>query len=82
MAKTVIADLFADTLHLAGVERVYGVVGDSLNGLTDSLRKRGEIDWVPYAQRGGGGVRRGGGGAIDGQARGLAPDRAAPATCI
>ena len=46
MAKTVIADLFADTLHLAGVERVYGVVGDSLNGLTDSLRKRGEIDWV------------------------------------
>ena len=46
MSKTVIADLFADTLRLAGVERVYGVVGDSLNGLTDSLRKRGRIDWV------------------------------------
>ncbi len=46
MTKTTIADLFADTLHLAGVERIYGVVGDSLNGLTDSLRKRGKIEWV------------------------------------
>ncbi len=46
MSKTTIADLFADTLHLAGVERIYGVVGDSLNGLTDSLRKRGQIEWV------------------------------------
>ncbi len=46
MSKTTIADLFADTLHLAGVERIYGVVGDSLNGLTDSLRKRGKIEWV------------------------------------
>ncbi len=46
MPKTLIADLFADTLHLAGVERIYGVVGDSLNGLTDSLRRRGKIEWV------------------------------------
>ncbi len=46
MSKTTIADLFADTLHLAGVERIYGVVGDSLNGLTDSLRKRGKIEWI------------------------------------
>jgi len=44
--KTTIADLFADTLHLAGVERIYGVVGDSLNGITDSLRRRGQIEWV------------------------------------
>lgn len=46
MSKTTIADLFAQTLHLAGVERIYGVVGDSLNGLTDSLRKQGKIEWV------------------------------------
>ena len=46
MPKTLIADLFADTLHLAGVQRIYGVVGDSLNGLTDSLRRRGKIEWV------------------------------------
>ena len=46
MSKSTIADLFAETLHLAGVERIYGVVGDSLNGLTDSLRRQGRIDWV------------------------------------
>jgi len=46
MSKTNIADLFADTLQLAGVERIYGVVGDSLNGLTDSLRRRGKIEWI------------------------------------
>ncbi|MGY2732654.1 ubiquinone-dependent pyruvate dehydrogenase [Sphingomonas sp. UYP23] len=46
MSKTSIADLFAETLELAGVERIYGVVGDSLNGLTDALRRRGKIAWV------------------------------------
>ncbi|QJU59955.1 ubiquinone-dependent pyruvate dehydrogenase [Sphingomonas sp. AP4-R1] len=46
MSKTLIADLFAETLHLAGVERIYGVVGDSLNGLTDSVRRQGKIEWV------------------------------------
>ncbi|WP_230769993.1 ubiquinone-dependent pyruvate dehydrogenase [Sphingomonas sp. Leaf4] len=46
MPKTSVADLFAETLHLAGVERIYGVVGDSLNGLTDSLRRQGKIEWV------------------------------------
>ncbi len=46
MSKSIIADLFAETLHLAGVERIYGVVGDSLNGLTDSLRRQGKIEWV------------------------------------
>ncbi len=42
MAKTV-ADQFAETLAAAGVKRIYGVVGDSLNGLTDSIRRRGKI---------------------------------------
>ena len=45
MAKTV-ADLITATLHAAGVRRIYGVVGDSLNGITDSLRRRGDIDWL------------------------------------
>src|SRR6202047_3895541 len=45
MAKTV-ADQFAETLATAGVKRTYGVVGDSLNGLTDSLRRLGKIEWV------------------------------------
>ncbi|MGY2985716.1 thiamine pyrophosphate-dependent acetolactate synthase large subunit-like protein [Bradyrhizobium sp. USDA 4508] len=41
-----IADLIAETLAQAGVKRIYGVVGDSLNGLTEALRKRGTIDWL------------------------------------
>jgi pyruvate dehydrogenase (quinone) len=45
MAKTV-ADQFAETLATAGVKRIYGVVGDSLNGLTDALRRQGKIEWV------------------------------------
>jgi pyruvate dehydrogenase (quinone) len=45
MAQTV-ADQFAETLAAAGVKRIYGIVGDSLNGLTDSLRRQGKIEWV------------------------------------
>jgi pyruvate dehydrogenase (quinone) len=45
MAKRV-ADQFAEILVAAGVRRIYGVVGDSLNGLTDALRRQGKIDWV------------------------------------
>src|ERR1700728_2153338 len=41
-----VADLIAETLIQAGVKRIYGVVGDSLNGLTEALRKRKTIDWV------------------------------------
>jgi pyruvate dehydrogenase (quinone) len=41
-----VADLMAETLIQAGVERIYGVVGDSLNGLTESLRTREELAWV------------------------------------
>src|SRR6201987_4652963 len=41
-----VADLIAETLIQAGVKRVYGVVGDSLNGLTEALRKRDAISWV------------------------------------
>ena len=40
MAKTV-ADQFAETLAAAGVKRIYGIVGDSLNGITDALRRQG-----------------------------------------
>jgi len=43
--KTV-ADQFAETLAAIGVERIYGVVGDSLNGITDALRRQGRVDWV------------------------------------
>ncbi len=41
-----IADLMAQTLANAGVKRIWGVTGDSLNGLNDSLRRLGSIDWM------------------------------------
>lgn len=44
--KSKVADVMTEILHSAGVKRIYGVVGDSLNGLTESLRKRGDIEWV------------------------------------
>src|SRR6266581_2046974 len=45
MAKT-IADLLVDTLVAQGVERIYGVAGDSLNGITDSIRRQERVRWV------------------------------------
>src|SRR5882724_9329167 len=45
MSRTA-ADYMAEALAQAGVKRVYGVVGDSLNGFTDSLRRLKSIDWI------------------------------------
>lgn len=45
MAKRV-AELFVEVLAAAGVERIYGVAGDSLNGITDSVRRRNGIEWI------------------------------------
>jgi pyruvate dehydrogenase (quinone) len=44
--NTNIAGLIVKTLAAAGVKRIYGVVGDSLNGLTEALRKQTTIEWV------------------------------------
>ncbi|OAN63181.1 ubiquinone-dependent pyruvate dehydrogenase [Sphingomonas sp. TDK1] len=41
-----VADLVTEVLANAGVRRIFGVVGDSLNGITESLRKRGDIEWI------------------------------------
>ena len=46
MAKKTVAELLIETLIAAGVKRIYGVPGDSLNGVTDSIRTNKEIDWV------------------------------------
>ncbi len=45
MARTV-AEHLVDSLVLAGVRQIYGVVGDSLNPVTDALRRNGKIRWV------------------------------------
>ena len=44
MARTV-AEHLVDTLARAGVRQIYGVVGDSLNPVTDALR-RSDLKWV------------------------------------
>jgi pyruvate dehydrogenase (quinone) len=45
MAKRKVADIIVDTLQAAGVKRCYGVVGDTLNHVTDAIR-RSNIAWV------------------------------------
>lgn len=46
MSNPSIAYFIADTLRQAGVKRIWGVTGDSLNGISDSLRKIGSIEWL------------------------------------
>ncbi|MCF7551307.1 pyruvate dehydrogenase [Pseudonocardia sp. WMMC193] len=41
-----IAEQIVEVLEQAGVERIYGLVGDSLNPLVDALRRSGRIEWV------------------------------------
>jgi pyruvate dehydrogenase (quinone) len=46
MARHNVAELLVDVLAEAGVRRVYGVSGDSLNGVTDAIRARNQLQWV------------------------------------
>lgn len=46
MAKQNVAEQFVDILVKAGVKRLYGVVGDSLNPVVDAVRRNSAIDWV------------------------------------
>ena len=41
-----VADKMVETLAAVGVKRIYGIVGDSLNGFTDALRRHGGIAWL------------------------------------
>ena len=41
-----VPDQFAEILVMSGVKRIYGVVGDSLNGIPDSIRRQGKIEWI------------------------------------
>ncbi|MFC6066887.1 pyruvate dehydrogenase [Streptomyces ochraceiscleroticus] len=46
MAKQTVAEQFVDILARAGVKRLYGVVGDSLNPVVDAIRRTSAVDWV------------------------------------
>jgi pyruvate dehydrogenase (quinone) len=41
-----VAEILVETLAAAGVKRIYGIVGDSLNGITDALRRQKSLEWV------------------------------------
>src|SRR5215472_2752059 len=41
-----LAELLVETLVHAGVQRIYGVAGDSLNGITDAIRRGGLLSWI------------------------------------
>ena len=43
---TTVADTIVAHLVAGGVNRVYGLPGDSLNGFTDALRRDGSIQWL------------------------------------
>jgi pyruvate dehydrogenase (quinone) len=44
MAK--VGEVLVQTLVEAGVKRVYGVAGDSLNAMTETIRKSDQIEWL------------------------------------
>src|SRR6201987_3697355 len=46
MAKNKVADVLVEVLEQAGVERIYGVRGNSLNGIADSIRRSKQIKWI------------------------------------
>jgi pyruvate dehydrogenase (quinone) len=43
--RSTLADIVVATLKASGVRRVYGLPGDSLNGLTDAIRRDGDVTW-------------------------------------
>ncbi len=46
MSEKRVAEIIVETLAAAGVKRVYGVVGDSLNGILEEIGKRKDIEWI------------------------------------
>src|SRR5258708_1733330 len=46
MTQKTVAEIFVETLIAAGVTRIYGVVGDSLNGILEEIRRSKKIEWI------------------------------------
>jgi pyruvate dehydrogenase (quinone) len=46
MAGKKVAELLVEVLAQAGVQRMYGVSGDSLNGITDAIRANKQMQWI------------------------------------
>jgi pyruvate dehydrogenase (quinone) len=46
MTEKTVAEIFVETIIAAGVTRIYGVVGDSLNGILEEVRRNKKIQWI------------------------------------
>src|SRR5260370_32897235 len=46
MTEKTVAEILVETLIAAGVTRIYGVVGDSLNGILEEMRRSKKIEWI------------------------------------
>jgi pyruvate dehydrogenase (quinone) len=46
MTQKTVAEIFVETLIAAGVTRIYGVVGDSLNGILEEVRRSKKLEWI------------------------------------
>jgi len=46
MSQKSIAAILVETLIAAGVKRIYGVVGDSLNAILEEIGRHKEIEWI------------------------------------
>jgi pyruvate dehydrogenase (quinone) len=47
MTQKKVSEVVVETLIAAGVQRIYGVVGDSLNGILEEMRKHPKLHWIP-----------------------------------
>ena len=80
MAKRV-AELIVEVLANAGVERVFGLSGDSLNGITGAIRKQKLVRWVHVRHEETAAFAAGAEAHLTGNWP-SAPEAAVPATCI
>ena len=46
MKQKTVAEILIETLIAAGVTRICGVVGDSLNGILEEIRRSNKIEWI------------------------------------
>jgi pyruvate dehydrogenase (quinone) len=81
MTARTVARVIVEVLASAGATRVYGVAGDSLNGITDAIYDRRDIRWIP--------MRHEEAGAFAAMPTRISPESsrsareaAVPATCI
>ncbi|HUN47302.1 MAG TPA: thiamine pyrophosphate-dependent enzyme [Stellaceae bacterium] len=66
MAQKRVADIIVETLQAAGVKRCYGVVGDTLNYITDAIRLS-KIEWVHMRHEEAGAFAAGGEALLTGE---------------